>query len=360
MLSLIVLAFFLVSSRLVGGANEIFLDGFYNTIDTDAVTESRGVYVERTPLRTDTNRYADGLTSASAYSSTSPSFPEYNGAIANTSTRYLRYVKYKESADLQGISLYGEGDSRKEDARFRIISQPGYESLPAPNATFTVYAAIKWNPSDYAIMAGEDYEIEVKGDQSWQDGGMKVGPQGYDSYYDPVSVCYVAMGRCRAHLRKQRRVTSRNPNPPRWMSLACAIAEFVRPLSEIIPGQENAARYLPIDESRAQGTILTVGRKLRFTAVDTGSLICFANDAHSAYWNNIGQLEVRYDTIRAPEPPSPPAPSFNVPPCYETDLIFFYDCPHSPPPLLSISYTSLPKSTESTGFHGISWHIIDR
>ena len=47
MLSLIVLAFFLVSSRLVGGADEIFLDDFYNTIDTDAVTESRGVHVER-------------------------------------------------------------------------------------------------------------------------------------------------------------------------------------------------------------------------------------------------------------------------------------------------------------------------
>lgn len=68
--------------------------------------------------------------------------------------------------------------------------------------------------------------------------------QGYSSYFDAVSNCYVGMGRCRPHLKKKRRLPLANR-----MSLACAIGQFVRPLVEVKPGSEEIARWMPLDES---------------------------------------------------------------------------------------------------------------
>ncbi|KAJ1402701.1 hypothetical protein B484DRAFT_338598, partial [Ochromonadaceae sp. CCMP2298] len=156
-----------------------------------------------------------------------------------------------------------------------------------PTRTFPVLSAIKWNPSDFAVQEGETYTVSAHGAQYWLDGGLKVDPTGYSSHYDAASNCYVALGRCRPHLKVRRRLPDAN-----WMSLSCAVGEFVRPLVEVHPGREHEYRWMPLDESILQETVFNVGKEVQFLAKYTGQLICFANDAHSSYWNNHGELQV--------------------------------------------------------------------
>ena len=202
------------------------------------------------PFSTDTNRYADGISSESAYSVTSPHFPLYNGSLTNITDRAKYYIKYIESAAIQGIGIYGDGDDFVEDAKYKIIKNRNYQEIPKPNLTFPVYAAIKWNPSGFAIQVGEYYRLDVAGLQYWNDGGIRVDANGYQSYYDAISNCHVAIGRCRSHLKSRRRLLTAN-----WMSLSCAIGQFVRPLYQIIPGEEQNARYVPLDEAELQKSI---------------------------------------------------------------------------------------------------------
>jgi hypothetical protein len=279
---------------------EMFQEGFLNLEGRPgALDDERGK--PNLPLATDTNRYSDGFTSSLSFDITSPHFPQYHASLADKSDRYLRYSKYMESAAEQGIAGYGAGDAVREAARYMITSLPNYQSLPRPTKTFPVYAALKWNPSDFAIQEGEYYNISVFGaqdgfsEQFWSDGGIRVNSMGYDSYYDAVSSCYVAMGRCRAHLKKKRRLLTAN-----WMSLACAIGEFVRPIGEIKPGDEEVLDWLPLDEAILQETVIPIGRSTVFRAIFSGQLICFANDAHANYWNNAGNLEVTATRISWP------------------------------------------------------------
>lgn len=270
----------------------LFSEGFF---DYDNLPGNYNTSVDNPniPFSTDTNRFADGITSTGAFDASSPRFPVYPGASANFSDRYKRYTQYIESAKEQGIAEAGAGDRVREEARLAIVRQPNFESLPAPNKTFTVFAAIKWNPSDFAIQEGETYSVSVFGNQTgyspqfWYDGGIRVNAEGYSSYFDAVSNCYVGMGRCRPHLKKKRRLPDAN-----WMSLACAIGQFVRPLTEIEPGNEQNYRWMPLDESTLEETIFNVGQGTEFRAIYSGQLICFANDAHSQYWNNYGDLQV--------------------------------------------------------------------
>lgn len=164
------------------------------------------------PLGTNTGRGSDGITTTSAFTTSSPRFPYYRGSQGNTSDRFMHYKRYAESAKQQGISVYGAGDQEREAARLKITSIPNYESIPLPNKTFTVHAAVRWNPSDFAIQEGETYNITVIGDQTgfssqfWNDGGIRVNAEGYTSYFDSISNCYVALGRCRNYLKKRRRL----------------------------------------------------------------------------------------------------------------------------------------------------------
>jgi hypothetical protein len=248
------------------------------------------------PFITNTNRFSDGVTSTSAFSTTSPRFPYYHGSTAVVENRFIHYSLYAENAASQGVAMIGAGDSEKETARVKFLqnhTDVDLNTLPPPTKTFTVYAAIKWNPSDFAIQEGEYYNITVFGNQTgygsqmWNDGGIRVSAEGYSSYFDAVSNCYVALGRCRPHLKKQRRIPTGN-----WMALGCAIGEFVRPLTEVEPGRESSYRWMPIDESQLIPTLFNVGQHVSFRADYSGQLICFANDAHTTYWNNYGQIEV--------------------------------------------------------------------
>jgi len=276
-----------------------------------------------TPYATDTTRFSDGFTSSSAFDTVSPSFPYYTGYVANITDRYKRFTEYILSAEEQGISNFGAGDEVRERARLKITSQPNYQDIPAPTKTFTVYAAIKWNPSDFAIQEGETYLIKVEGDQGgyssqmWYDGGIRVNSAGYTAYFDSISNCYVGMGRCRPHLRKRRRLPEAN-----WMSLVCSIGQFVRPLVEIRPGDEETARWMPLDEAVLQNTVFDVGSEVTFRSSYTGQLICFANDAHSLYWNNKGQIEVTATRVSWPPKSESYYEALRLPACDSARVVY--------------------------------------
>ena len=237
----------------------------------------------------------------------------------------MHFSDYKKSADDQGICVQGEGDARREDARLAITSLPNYKSLPIPEKTFPVYAAIKWNPSDFAIQEGETYSVNVLGDMTgygtsfWYDGGLRVNAAGYQSYFDAVSSCFVGLGRCRSHLKKKRRLPT-----AQWMSLVCAIGRFVRPLYDSQPGLEDKYRWLPLDESELQETIFNVGKGTTFRAVYSGQLICFANDAQTLYWNNAGYLNV--SVSRTPDGWPPKSDSYYrelyLPACDSAQVVY--------------------------------------
>ena len=233
MVSLVVWGLFLAMYCTVAYGFELFQEGYLNL--------ERNIERPNLPFATDTNRWSDGYTSTSGTGELSSShFPVYKGAIGNTSDRYLKFASYMADAAIQGLAGYGAGEATQEDARVVILNKLANDpDLPAPQKTFTVYAAIKWNPSNFAIQEGETYKIEVLGnqtgrsDQFWYDGGIRVNADGYQSYYDAVSNCFISLGRCRSHLKKKRRLPEGN-----WMGLVCSIGEFVRPAEEIAPGDE--------------------------------------------------------------------------------------------------------------------------
>ena len=50
----------------------------------------------------------------------------------------------------------------QEDARVVILNKMALDpNLPAPVKTFNVFAAIKWNPSNFAIQEGETYVMSL-------------------------------------------------------------------------------------------------------------------------------------------------------------------------------------------------------
>ena len=268
-LQFLILIYYINLETVIGQA---FREGYYNGQSDMPGSTGDTRNMPSFPFSTDTNRYSDGYSSESIYSDTSPHFPSYNGYLANITDRANYHIDYIKNAAKQGIGLYGDGDAVIEDKKYKVISDT--RILPSINHTFTVYAAIKWNPSGFAIQVGENYRIDVLGShigfghQFWNDGGIRVNADGYESHYDAISNCHVALGRCRSHLNKRRRLLTAN-----WMSLVCTIGEFVRPIYSIIPGQESLSRYVPIDESQVQENSFNVGLSYEFHAKNSGELI---------------------------------------------------------------------------------------
>ena len=279
----------------IGKSDDLYLEGFANPLKLPGgPNDPRGV--PNLPFTTDSNRLSDGVSSTDPYDNISPAFVNFNGPRISSTNRSAYYINYMANAALQGIAGYGAGGAVKEDAKFAITSQVNYTTLPAPITIFKVDSATKWNPSGFAIQAGETYQVTVGGSQYWMDGHLNVTADGYSSYYDPTTDCFLAMGQCQAYLKKNRRF---NAN---WMSLICSIGQYVRPLGAIQPGNEAATYWLPLDESTLLETLLHVGTSVTFTASYSGELICFANDAHTLYWNNVGVMTVT--AIRMSWPPS--------------------------------------------------------
>ncbi|CAM9966785.1 unnamed protein product, partial [Choristocarpus tenellus] len=88
---------------------------------------------------------------------------------------------------------------------------------------------------------GETYNVEVPGEQYWADGGIRVDAEGYNTYYDAISGCWIANGTCQSYL-----ATSRPRVPPpraRWMELVCGVGNYQNELREVIG---DMTLYVPV------------------------------------------------------------------------------------------------------------------
>jgi len=258
------------------------------------------------PFEVDTNRLSDGVSSISPLGATAPSFPLYNGSLEAGAVggRAAAAAATDANRALQGVAPRGAGAAEREAAVVALLEQYGDASFnfseallgPAPNRTFPVHAGRTWNPSQFPIQEGESYTIQVEHDACyWVDDGIKVDADGYPSFYDAFSRCYVAAGKCRPHLRQARRLPSAN-----WMALVCGVGNYNTKLQEVASG---LGHYMPVREDDLIPTYFAVGAAgAAFEARHTGELICFANDGHGLYHNNEGALNVT--VTRASWPPA--------------------------------------------------------
>jgi hypothetical protein len=196
----------------------------------------------------------DGRSSASPYSSTDPSFPNYQDwvPIVNTDLRKRHVVHVLQDRTFatrdptfeyqnRDFRQYTHGDevprkwevnaaggfgggvdvsehewngSWAGDKTWTNVNQGVYNK-----ARFVVQAAEKWNPSNVQLVKGGKYRIHVPDktfgvSQRWNDTRITVDANGYSSHYDAISKCHVALGQCRSYLNHARRVPKSN-----WMSL---------------------------------------------------------------------------------------------------------------------------------------------
>jgi len=237
----------------------------------------------------DTNRLTDGVSSVSPLTGTSPSFPLYNESIQSVDERKLHAQRTDENRKEQGVSRKGAGEHERVMARMELGNMT---DVPAPNTTFHVHAAKRWNPSNFAIQIGEEYRVEVVGDQYWLDGSIRCQADGYSAFYDAFSRCYVAAGKCRSYLKQ----TLRHPTSL-WMELVCAVGDFSWRLQEVEHGLDH---FLPMHEAEVMATQFGVGLGHSFTASATGELMCFANDGEGLMYNNQGYLNVMVTRVSWP------------------------------------------------------------
>ncbi|GMI57309.1 hypothetical protein ScalyP_jg1870 [Parmales sp. scaly parma] len=246
------------------------------------------------PFSVNSNRNSDGVSSVSPLSDTAPSFPVYkrDGTIDPT-FRKDHEISSSQNRLTQGTAVSGSGAFDVEFSRYRLLKSADWNDLaPPPNPTvaFEVNATLRWNPSNFAIQAGESYVIEVLGEQKWGDlfGEIEIDTLGYSSHYDARKKCNIALGECRSYLRNTKRYKSSN-----WLSLICGVGDYVTLIQETAHNE----RFMPLIEQEFVETLFYVGDKYVFTAnanmKQTGELVCFANDAEGLYYDNVGSLEVK-------------------------------------------------------------------
>ena len=134
------------------------------------------------------------------------------------------------SEELQGVAAPGAGAYVREQRWMGANDGSHAEfatSVAAPSASFAVNASLRWNPSLFAIQAGERYRVEVLGEQRWVDGFVKADSRGYAAHYDAVSQCWVAAGVCRSYLGARTRLKT-----AAWFALVCGIGDYVWKLQE--------------------------------------------------------------------------------------------------------------------------------
>lgn len=242
----------------------------------------------QTPVDTDTTRLADEVSSASA-TTCSPAFPAYLRAAddsADVNAAHAEEVRSKAAA--QGIGDPSIGDARIEDSRLSVLPPNANNATAAqPTVSFSVDARSKFSVSSFSVQRGEQYSIKVSAGESWRDGAIRTDARGYEAFYDARSDCFVALGQCYPHLRS----TPRLPTAP-WFSLVCCIGSLLTVLGPVEPGHEASATYVAADEAALHASQFHVGLDLTFLAASTGELLCYANDAHSLYWNNRGAINV--------------------------------------------------------------------
>ena len=270
----------------------IYDDEYQNEWLPGSVNDPRGL--PNAPFFVDTNRLSNGMSSQSILTTTSPAFPIYKGILSDPELRKSHFWEVKASEKFQGVADSSAGELTRDAAKKELLETRFVNGSfpPNPNTTFPVDAKIQWNPSKFAIQKGQTYRIEVQGDQVWRDANIQVSPEGYKSYYDGVSKCYAAVGRCRPYLKFKRRLISAN-----WMSLVCGIGDYVWKLQEVA---FNLERYMPMKENEFISSLFYVGKNITFQAQATGELVCFANDALGLYWNNDGVINATVTILTWP------------------------------------------------------------
>ena len=130
-----------------------------------------------------------------------------------------------------------------------------------PSRTCTVLAELRYNWSGVRLEAGKTYTVEVlPGDQTWQDGGIECGADGWETEQLPwLKEKLVGL------FEDNRRVPEAN-----WFELI---------------GAEG-------DEDDDKSKLFRVGKRVEHTAKSDADLYLFANDLKSKYDNNEGFLKV--------------------------------------------------------------------
>lgn len=124
--------------------------------------------------------------------------------------------------------------------------------------TSVVLAASQYNWSGVTLENGASYRISVDGDQTWIDGDLERGPEGWST--DELSNWF------KRHVVERFEDRRRYPDG-NWFLLLGAL------------GDED-------------DHVIPVGRATDYTAEDTADLYLFANDLLTKYGNNKGSLEV--------------------------------------------------------------------
>uniref|UniRef100_A0A7S1XUQ3 Uncharacterized protein n=1 Tax=Phaeomonas parva TaxID=124430 RepID=A0A7S1XUQ3_9STRA len=262
------------------------------------VGDARGL--PNMPFTVDTNRVADGISSTSPYSVSSPSFPSYFDALSNDlGGRRDHAALLAASREEQGIAEYGAGGSARENAYVDMVARENASADPfgtKPSRTFTVHASQEWNPSSMAIQDGVTYKISVEAGASWSDGGIAADTTGYETMYNARKHCFTANDKCYKHLKQRRRFKH-----AQWFELVCGVADSSWQLYDVAFEKD---RYMPLREDRIVETLFAVGAERTLVAQHTGELICFANDAQGGYFNNFGSVNVT--VTREDWPPAAP------------------------------------------------------
>ena len=108
----------------------------------------------------------------------------------------------------------------------------------------------RWNRTGIVLEAGKRYDFEAAGGESWRDGNIVCGADGYEC------------DRLRLFARLRRVPFAR------WLALIGAL------------GSDGA-------------TLFPIGRAMEnYIPLRSGELYCFANDVWFMYWNNAGSVEL--------------------------------------------------------------------
>jgi len=191
----------LVLLLLCASAYEVYEDEYANLLlPGHAGQTAEFPSLANLPYSVDANRLSDGVSSQSPLTSTSPAFPFHRGDVDTAPEARANLAEAKQRSEVeQGVAFDGAGAYVREQRVTAISASPG----PAPSSSFIVDASLRWNPSRFAVQAGETYLVDVPGEQRWVDGFVKVPASGYTAHYDALSQCWVAAGRCRSSLAGQ-------------------------------------------------------------------------------------------------------------------------------------------------------------
>ncbi|KAG5176989.1 hypothetical protein JKP88DRAFT_334245 [Tribonema minus] len=177
-----------------------------------------------------------------------------------------------------------------------IPALPGYSGRQrAPTTLFSVNAAARWNPSGFAVQAGETYTIDVLAGGQWSTGAVVTDADGISPQYDATQQCWTYNTTCLTH---QNYDATRLPPPQgRLLQLVCGVGDMQSAPAAVAEGLDWA---MPLREEKFTDTLFAAGSYVEITPRFTGELVCFANDANDLYFDNNGTVTVNVTRLSWP------------------------------------------------------------